>query len=179
MEDKALLEGLSRKDPLCFEALIERYSRYIAAVVAKVAGGRFNPYDVEEITSDVLVKQWTGGHKIQLRGDSLKPYLAITARNHTLNALRKKQRVEEELENDYIASPSAEDQVFMRHESEKINDMVQDMGEPDREIFIRRYFYLEKVRDIAKSLNMQEKAITARILRAREKLRIKLETKGS
>lgn len=54
--------------------------------------------------------------------------------------------------------------------------MVQDMGEPDREIFIRRYFYLEKVRDIASRLNMQEKAVTARIRRAKDKLRIHYET---
>ena len=55
---------LALKDPQCFETLVDRYSRYIAAVVAKVAGGRFNSYDVEEITGDVLVKLWTDGPKI-------------------------------------------------------------------------------------------------------------------
>ena len=89
MEDRTLLDGLALKDPQCFETLVDRYSRYIAAVVAKVAGGRFNSYDVEEITGDVLVKLWTDGPKIMLRGDSIKPYLAIAARNHTLNVLRK------------------------------------------------------------------------------------------
>ncbi|MFG1735032.1 sigma-70 family RNA polymerase sigma factor [Paenibacillus sp. 843] len=179
MEDRTLLDGLARKDPRCFEALVDRYSRYIAAVVAKVAGGRFNSYDVEEIAGDVLVKLWTDGHKIILRGDSLKPYLAISARNHTLNALRKRQRViESELEDDSVFCPSAEALAILRQEKETISGMVQGMGEPDREIFIRRYFYLEKVRDIASRLNMQEKAVTARIRRARDRLRIHYETEN-
>lgn len=177
VEDQELLEGLSRKDPVCFEAFVEKYVRYIAAVVAKVAGGRFNPYDVEEVTSDVLLKLWTDGPKIQLRGDRLKPYLAVTARNHTLNVLRKKKRVfEEALEDDYIIYPSTEELALIRREREEINDLVRNLGEPDREIIIRRYFYLEKVRDIAQRLGIQEKAVTARIRRAREKLRINLET---
>ena len=79
MEDRTLLDGLALKDPQCFETLVDRYSRYIAAVVAKVAGGRFNSYDVEEITGDVLVKLWTDGPKIMFAGDSIKPYLAIVA----------------------------------------------------------------------------------------------------
>ncbi|WP_194541329.1 RNA polymerase sigma factor [Paenibacillus sp. JZ16] len=179
MEDRTLLDGLAQKDPRCFETLVDRYSRYIAAVVAKVAGGRFNSYDVEEITGDVLVKLWTDGPKIMLRGDSLKPYLAIAARNHTLNVLRKRQRViESELEDDAVSCPSAEALAILRQEKEAISGMVQDMGEPDREIFIRRYFYLEKVRDIASRLNMQEKAVTARIRRAKDKLRIHYETEN-
>lgn len=179
MEDLTLLDGISRKDPQCFEILVDRYSRYIAAVIAKVAGGRINSYDVEEITGDVLVKLWTDGPKIMLRGDSLKPYLAIAARNHTLNVLRKRQRViESELEDDAVSCPSAEALAILRQEKEAISGIVQDMGEPDREIFIRRYFYLEKVRDIASRLNMQEKAVTARIRRAKDKLRIHYETEN-
>ncbi|BFH63459.1 hypothetical protein PAJ34TS1_40510 [Paenibacillus azoreducens] len=105
--------------------------------------------------------------------------MAVTARNHTLNALRKKSEyLEEALEHDYIVYPSAEELAMIRRERDEINDLVRNLGEPDREIFIRRYFYLEKVRDIALRLGMQEKAVTARIHRAREKLRINLETRG-
>ena len=83
-------------------------------------------------------------------------------------ALRPRQgdcELNEELAADWVLEPhttSAED---------LIGQLLTELPEPDREIFLRRYYYLESCREIAQRLNMQEHAVTVRLSRGREKLR--------
>ena len=51
------------------------------------------------------------------------------------------------------------------------------MEEPDREIFLRHYFYCQGVAEIALALDMNTNTVKTRLRRGREKLRREL-TKG-
>jgi len=175
MDDRELLVGIRQKDEKCFEKLMEKYIRYIAAIIAKVAGQRLNKYDIEDVCSDTLIKLWVNSEKIDLKSDNLKGYLAISARNNTLNAIRSKQkRLGDELDEDSLADDSAEVLFFNWHDNQKINELITTLPELDREIMIRRYFYLERVKDIAQKVGINEKAVSARIGRAKEKLKCHL-----
>lgn len=52
-----------------------------------------------------------------------------------------------------------------------IGQLLTELPEPDREIFLRRYYYLESCREIGQRLNMQEHTVTVHLSRGREKLR--------
>ena len=172
MKDRELLVGIRLKDESCYEELIDRYMRYVAAVVSKVAGKRLNSYDIEEISSDVFIKVWLKSGTITLKGDSMKAYLAIAARNNTLNVLRQKARIkEDELEETISDNQSAEDHLMLQQEKMEINDLISNLTEKDQEIMIRRYYHMEKVKDIAAQLGSNEKAVSARIARSRDKLK--------
>lgn len=179
MDDHKLLVGIRQKDENCYEELLEKYVRYVAAIIAKVAGQRLNSHDIEEICSDTFIKIWVNAEKIVLKGESFRAYLAISARNNTLNALRDKQkRLGDELDEDVLAYDSTETFVLLKQEHQKINELITTLPEPDREIMIRRYFYLEKVKDIANRIGINEKAVSARIGRSKNKLKSLLTEKG-
>lgn len=179
MEDQELLVGIQNKKEDYYEILVDKYMRYVGAIVSKVAGNRLGNHDIEEICADTFIKIWTNAENIQLTRGSLKPYMAIVARNHTLNVLRaKEKRLEEELEEDILTYESAENLVVLKEEKNKINKLIADLPEPDREIFIRRYFYMEKVKDIARRIGMTEKAVSARISRTKDKLQTRLKEKN-
>ena len=51
---------------------------------------------------------------------------------------------------------------------------VDNFKEPDRSIFILRYFYFEKVKEIASKLNLSEKKVENILYRSKTKLKEKL-----
>ncbi|MNO99479.1 RNA polymerase factor sigma-70 [compost metagenome] len=179
MDDKELLLGIQRKNEKYYEILVDKYIRYVGAIALKISGNRLNMHDIEEICSDVFIKLWNIADRITLTGDSLKPYIAITTRNTTLNVLRsKKITLEDELEETILTRDSTENVVILNEEKNIIKSVITSLKEPDREIFIRRYFYMEKVKDIATKIGMNEKAVSARISRAKETLRSLFTEKG-
>lgn len=181
MEDHELLKGIKNKNPQSYEALIDKYIRYVTAVVSSVGRDVLTPEDIEEISSDVFIKIWTDGGKIKLISDSLKSYLAKAARNMTINRLRKLNKGQYlPLEEDiiFLEDESPAEKVISLENSEVINESINSMGEPDREIFIRRYFFLEKVADIARKLGINENTVATKLSRSRKALKSLLMERG-
>jgi RNA polymerase sigma-70 factor (ECF subfamily) len=173
MNDRELLAGIRQKNETCYEQLVDKYMRYVAAVIAKVAGGCLNSYDIEEICSDTFIKIWLKADKIIIRGESIKAYLAVAARNNTLNVLRdKERRKEDELDENLLIDDSTEDILLQKQEELEMNELMSALPEIDHEIIIRRYFHMEKVKDIARKLGLGDKAVSARIARSKSKLKL-------
>ena len=61
--------------------------------------------------------------------------------------------------------------LALDHADQLLGQLLTELPEPDREIFLRRYYYLESCREIGQRLNMQEHTVTVRLSRGREKLR--------
>ena len=52
---------------------------------------------------------------------------------------------------------------------------MDGLGEPDREIFLRYYYYEQKIAEIADEMAMNAGTVKSRLRRGREKLRQTLE----
>lgn len=63
MDDEELVKRLQRGDPLALEALIERYTPYASAVIARVLKG--HPEDWEVLTADVFLSVWENRSKLR------------------------------------------------------------------------------------------------------------------
>lgn len=48
---------------------------------------------------------------------------------------------------------------------------VNALGEPDREILVRRYYYEQKPKEIALALNLSVKQVNNRLYQTKQKLR--------
>ena len=179
MKDKALFDGIKQKNIDCFEQLMNRYSSYIAKIVTLIGSKSLSVQDIEEISADVFVSIWQNAEKINILGDSMKSYLAAIARNKTKSALSSKRLVTLPLLEDIISTDNlVSDDVVVKETNALVNRTVAEMGEPDREIFIRRYFYFEKIREIAEHLSMNSKTVETKLLRGKEKLRTLLIERG-
>lgn len=138
--------------------------------------------DIEEAAADSLVGLWRsiGGFR-EDQEYSLKSYLYGIARHTALDKRRslKKQAPLLPIEEVQIESPVDVESYFSRKLSAHIlHESVNEMGEPDRSIFILRYFYFEKVKDIAVHLGLAPKAVENRLYYGKNKLRQSLFERG-
>lgn len=178
-EDRTILEGICRREQDAFAELFDKYGTYVVAVAVKVAGGALHENDIEEISSDVFAKIWKKGPELRLSKGSLKSLIGVMTRNCTLNALRSKnRRLADRLDEETVSCSSAEDRYIERETAAALWEVINQLERLDREIFLRRYFYLEKVADIARDKEMNEKTVSSRLARARQKLRDAIGKKG-
>lgn len=174
MEDSELLDEIRKKNQNAFHTVLSKYSKYVATIIVKVGGDSITSQDTEEICSDVFVKLWEKSNTIELRSSSLKSYIGMMARNHTLNILRTKKHTQQCNFEDIATSLSAEECYIIKNESEILNRTIYELEHLDRELFIRRYFYREKLTDIAKAKNMNIKTVSSKLIKIRKKLKQKL-----
>lgn len=172
MNDRELLTGIGRGDVKSFESLMDRYSRYVTAVAVRVAGDSLAYQDIEELISDVFIKIWQNSTQITLEADTLKPYLAKAAKNMTLNRLRQipAQRAlpfDESIELENGGSDTGTDRFESR---EAIYAAVNTLKEPDRELFIRRYFHFEQLHSLARRFRLNRNTVATKLARSRKKL---------
>ena len=92
MSEEEIVNGINHGDILCYETLIEAYSSYLARVIIKVASGKLQTAEIEELSADIFIKVWQ--KKLDIEDGKLKSYLGAMARNHTLNYLKSKGRRE-------------------------------------------------------------------------------------
>lgn len=62
--------------------------------------------------------------------------------------------------------------------SDALKDALDEIGEPDREIMIRHYYFCQSSTKIAEALDMKPKTVKTKILRAKDKLRKILTERG-
>ncbi|MBU3810309.1 MAG: sigma-70 family RNA polymerase sigma factor [Candidatus Niameybacter stercoravium] len=137
-----------------FEKIIDSYTAYVVAVISKVAKERLNREDIEELASDVFAKLWERRNELNIQEGKEKAYIGASARNHTLNLLKKRGLLSTiPLEEDVISDNATLEKVLLEEEkATTIRQVIESLPEPDDEIFIRHYFYFEKIIDIAREL---------------------------
>ena len=59
-----------------------------------------------------------------------------------------------------------------------INTMLQNSSKEKRTVFVRRYWYLDSIADIAKAYSLSESKVTSILFRMRKELKEELEKEG-
>ena len=170
MTEAKALALLQKGDQQALAWFIDRYSAYVGAIVNSILQGSMSRADVEEVTADVFVTLWKGAEKLVPL--NLKGYLSRVARSLALQKLRERKQ-ELPLEEDILILP--EDSLIERLDREQRNLLVRRavlaLTQPDREIFLRHYYYCQSVAVIAERLQMNPSTVKTRLRRGREKLR--------
>lgn len=179
INEQVLLEGLKQDDLVCYEQLMDRYSPYVVTVVSRVADGQLEHGDIEELCADVFIKLWDKRKSLSIGEGKLKAYIAAIARNKTINLLKAKGKyLSIPLEDDFIDYTSPESEVLRQEEGQLVNEIIATLPEPDKEIFLRRYFYMEKVVDISKRLGINVATVGTKLFRSKKKLEAALKERG-
>lgn len=138
--------------------------------------------DIEEAVADSFVGLWKSIDKFNRNGDySLKSYLYGIAR-HT--ALDKRRTIKKEAGTLPVEEVVIDAAIDLESDfAKKLNDnivhnSVDSMDEPMRSVFILRYFYFEKVNDIARRLGLTPKVVENHLYRGKSKLRCELLERG-
>ena len=134
--------------------------------------------DIEEAISDTFFKLWKNIDNFQLnKNKSLKSYIYAIARNVCFDKLRSlnlNSSLFDIDENNLGISVNMEDEYAKIHNEKIIKETLDKFNEPDRSIFILRFFYFEKVKSIALKLNLDEKKVENILYRSKSKLKEEL-----
>lgn len=94
----------------------------------------------------------------------------MTAQRHCIDLFRKVTGRAQAVPLDEIAELSNEQEIYAENSTELMN-AIRSLGEPDTQIFLRRYFFGQRNKDIAKDLGMTAAAVNKRISRGLVKLK--------
>ena len=174
LTEEKLLRGMRSRQPTALEAMIAQYNRYVATILTAVLGVNACQEDIEELSSDVFVAVWN--HADALKPGKVKAYIGAAARNTAKSFLRKQKRLpmdEDELLE--VADCQTPEHTLLKKERQRlVREAVLCMEQPDREIFLRYYYYLQSSTEIAQAMGMGASAVRARMMRGRNVLRNKL-----
>lgn len=168
--DEQLL-WLIRSDPQTgLPLLLERYGPPCNALVRRVLYDA--PRDAEECMADWLVAAWRNAPQLAQDHRCLRAWLLVTARNLAIDRYRRLKRrpeipLPEEVElmaEELVAPHTSEAEAL-------IAELVEALPQPDHEIFLRRYYYLQPSREIAEAVGLEEHTVNVRLSRGRAKLK--------
>lgn len=174
MTEEKLLSRLKAQDAKALERMIDQYSVYVGAVIAAVLGPSRRIEDVEELASDVFLAVWN--HAGAVTPGKLKAYLGASARNAAKSFLRKQRQLPMDLDQlpGLTQGETPENQVLRLEQARLVREAVLEMEQPDREIFLRRYYYLQSSAQIGQALDMEPGTVRIRLMRGRNLLKQKL-----
>ena len=174
MTEKAALDRMRQGDEAGLAWFIRRYTAYVSAIVWNLGGHAMTVQDAEEITADVFLTLWR--YCENPSAEKAKGYLGAIARTRTLNWL-KRAGLSQALEYDELTltADGPERAVLEREAKQAVRRAVEAMGPPDREIFIRHYYYGETSAAIGDALGLTAANVRKRLERGREVLRRQLE----
>lgn len=169
MTDEAeLLQRLRNREKNSIDEAIRIYTPYLSTVLYHMAGNSLPKEDIEEIVADVFVALWKNAGRIDLQKGTLRSYLAAVARNFALKRINRKM---DHTSLEDIELSDGKNFMEENFHNNYVWETVMSLGEPDSEIFVRRYKFDEKIKDISKAMGLNISTVKTRLSRGKRKLR--------
>ena len=174
-----LIKMYIEKGQLDIKKIVEDYSGYVYTVVKNSVKGNLTQEDIEEIIADIFFVLWSNQEKLEI-DKPLNAYLVGISRNLIKEKYRKnKITVSLEEQEGYLTDNR--DISMICEQNEKmyfIEKALKSMKKIDMQIFKRYYYASQKVKEIAKELNISEMQVKTRLHRIRNKIKKEMEKGG-
>ena len=183
MEDSKIIELYFARNEAAIAETDKKYGPYCHAIAYRILQ---NLPDSEECVNDTWLRAWNAMPPQKPR--VLRQFLAKITRNLSLDRWRgvhaeKRGGVEaalalEELSECISTDGDPASQLELEELKNAIAAFLQIVPGRDRDIFLRRYFYLEKPEQIAKAYLLKKANVRLILSRTRQKLRDYLTEEG-
>jgi len=177
LDEQDLISRLKAGDRRSLEDIITAYTHYVTAVAARALLPAPSREDLEEVVSDAFLALWRRREDLEA-GRSLRPWLAVTARNLATDRLRRRRETEAIPLHLPDGRPGPEELAERQALHHHLRQLVEDMEEPDRTLFLRYYFCEEPLKQVADDLGLNQSTAKTRLARGRERLKQALCKKG-
>ena len=173
MNDERMITAIKNRSEAAINEVITKYSKLLWSVAGAVLNNIGSTQDVEECVADAFIYLWEHPEKYNPQRGKLKTWLSIIARTQAVNRCREiaKRNIVPLEDTDFIDQLGIVDTVLEAETRRALLAAVNALGEPDREILIRRYYYEQKPREIALALDMSVKQVDNRLYQTKLKLR--------
>ena len=183
MEDNRIVELYWERDEAAIEQSSAKYGRYCRSIAYNIL---YNDEDVEECVNDTWMRAW--GSIPPARPVSLRAFLGKITRNLALDrydAARAQKRgggefcaVLDEL-SEYIPDTGSGYESVEDIEIEEIlNSFLESLSPERRKVFMRRYWYMDSIKEIAEFYEISESKVKTVLFRSRAELKAVLTKEG-
>ena len=181
MEDIKIIELFFNRSEYAIKELSLKYGKLCNSIAYNVL---YDREDAEECENDTYLKAWNSipPHKPL----SLPAYVSKIVRNLALDKLKYYNRQKRSAEIDNLFSemseciPSKEDVQASADDTviQAVNSFLKELDSQTRILFIRRYFYMERLESLALRYGLSASNISTRLNRIRQRLKCYLEKEG-
>ena len=181
MEDQKIIKLLFARSEAALTALARRFGQRLHQTAMSILGS-FR--DAEETVNDTYLAVWNTIPPA--KPDPLAPFVYKIGRNTALNRLRsnlaQKRNGTYDLSLDELAGAipgsALEEQVEAQELGRAIDAYLDTLSYENRNIFLRRYWFGDSVKAIAKAFSLTQNTVSVRLSRMRSGLRTYLIKEG-
>ena len=182
MEDKQIVELYWARSETAIAETEKKYGRYCHYIAYQIL---YNDEDAKEVVNDTYLKTWNTIPP--QRPASLRPYVGMISRQLALDVYKEQHAqkrggqvslVLDELSECIPDNDSGADIGESVALSDALSRFIWTLPQSTRNIFVRRYFYISTIAEIAKDFSMKESNVTMHLLRTRKKLEQFLKKEG-
>ena len=181
MDDKEIVALYWERSETAIAETEKKYGRYCHYIARNIL---YSDQDAEECVNDTYQKAWeTMPPK---KPELLSAYLGKLTRHIAINCYIHDhadkrspgmQMILDEAE-EFIPDPADSDVSDEIHLRDAINFFVASLTQEVRVVFVRRYWYMSSVKDIAKDYGMTESKVKITLMRTRNRFKEYLEREG-
>lgn len=177
INENNFIKELKNKNPKALEYVFNNYCDIIYKVVFGVfCSNQYSSY-IDECINDVFMCLWNNADSFDEERGNFKYWFKAVAKYKAINYKKKIIKAENvECIDDYMiaSKEQVEDLIISKENKNEIIKVIEELNEPDREIFIKRYLIQEEIVNIAKSLGINRSVVDNRLSRGRKVLKEKL-----
>ena len=183
MEDSKIVQLYWDRSNEAIPATSEKYGRYCNSIALNILG---NWEDAEECVNDTYLSAWNS--MPPHRPGMLSTFLGKITRNlsinkHKYNHAGKRgngeiELVLEELRDMVSGKDDIEQQVAAKELQKEIDTFLSGLSKQKRGLFVRRYWYMEPVPELAKQFHMSQNNVSVTLNRIRKQMKTYLEERG-
>lgn len=183
MEDEAIVALFLARDETAISMAAEKYGAQLRSLALGIVGDRSA---AEECENDTYFKAWASIPPHEPRG-YLYAFLARITRHTALNCCRERRSLKrsalvceltkemEECIPDQTGTAEPLDALFLK---DALNGFLAALSVEKRNVFLRRYWYMDSISAIAKGYGMSESKVKTMLLRCRNQFRSYLWKEG-
>lgn len=182
MEDEKIIDLYWERDQVAIVRTEEKYGTYCGSIAGHILSSR---EDCEECLNDTWLAAWNSMPKA--RPAILSAFLGAITRNLSLDCYRKKHAAKrgsgqvayifDELQD----CVSREEPIHHLEEQELVrsmNSFLETLPREKRAVFLRRYWYMDSIAEIAECSSLSESNVKTMLFRLRKNLKAHLQREG-
>jgi len=170
-DEQKILYNLNRRKRDSLEKAIKVYNPYVRVIVYRIIGSMMTNEDIEEVISDVFISLWKCAETLDVEKGSIRTYLGTIAKNCAKNKLRELRPYSELDERISSTAKGPQESFEIKEEKDLLVNLIMALGEPDSEIFIRFYYYEQKIKHIAHYTGLPISTVKTKLSRGRLELK--------
>lgn len=182
MEDQQIVDLYWQRNEKALSQTQKKYGKYCHSIAFAIL---YSSEDAEECVNDTLLRAWSAIPPA--RPGRLSTFLGKITRNLAIDRLdkntAKKRSGQIEIVLDELSEciPDADSTLDLTDKialGDAINSFLESLPVKTRQIFMRRYWFMSPIKDIARDVDMSESAVKVSLMRTRNEFKAHLEKEG-